>query len=47
MCSSIMKHQDVSHVDFGQHPVDSELIAVFTQRAHHIIFVVAGLVFLA
>ena len=47
VCTGIMDIDDIANVDLGQHTVDGKLVVVLTQTAHHIIHMVAGLVFLA
>ena len=45
--TGVVDIHDVADVDLGQHPVDGKLVVVLAQTAHHIIHVIAGLVFLA
>ena len=45
MSPRIVDGEIVSHLDLGKHPVDGELVVVFTQRAGYVVLVIAGLIF--
>ena len=47
MCSRIMDHQYISHINLRKHTIDCKFIIVLTQRSCHIIFVIARRIFFA
>ena len=47
MGAGVMDHQQVPHIDPGQHPVHGELVVVLAQAAGDVVLVVTGQVLLA
>ena len=47
MCTSIMNENQIAKFNLRQHSIHSKFIAVFAQATGYVIFMVAGLVFLA
>ena len=47
MCTSVVNEDQVANFNLRQHSVHSKFIAVFAQATGYIVFIVAGLVFLA
>ena len=47
VCTGVVDINDVANVDLGQHPVNGKLVVVLAQTAHHIVHMVARLIFLA
>ena len=47
MGAGVVDHQQVAGTDLRQHPVNGKLVVVFAEGAGDVVFVVAGLVFLA
>ena len=46
MCSRIMNKEQITDIDFRQHPVDSKFVVILAQTAGNIIFMIAGRILL-